>query len=108
MKITIKHDTLGEITIHDKIPNEIMERVGTIVPDFSKIPTFYYADIIENEGGTFTIINLGQVKPETVNIGMKKYVGGSKSFITVITNKWNLSKLVVYPSGIVSVNYSDQ
>lgn len=108
MKLTIKHDTYGEITIHDKIPSEIMEMIGDVTSDFGKSTPFYYADIIKNEDATFTIKDLGIIKSESFNVGWMDNSKGSKNFVTLMVNRVSVGEFIAYPLGIISVNYNEQ
>jgi len=106
MQIQIKHPTLGKILINSQVEDDINEKIGTITEDYSKYPQYYHAKIEKNKDETFSIRDLHIIQPETITVGMMRTSTGGKSFITVITNRLvEEGVTVVYPSGVLSVNY---
>jgi len=104
-QIHIKHPALGEIIVNGLIEKEINEQIGDISDDFSKYPQYYHAKISKNEDGTFYIQNFGVIKPEGINVGFMDNSKGSKTFVTIITNRKAGDDIMIYPSAIMSVTY---
>ena len=105
-QIQINHPQLGQIVINSSVEKEINELIGTITDDYAKYPKYYHANIFKNEDGTFKIENLNIITPQSVNVGMMKTQGGCKSFVTLITNKTASEDIVIYPAGVISVEYN--
>lgn len=104
-EIQIKHPELGEIIIYSELAEGMNDQIGTITSDYSKYPCYYYANILKNADGTFTIKDLNVIKPEAINVGFMKTSSGGKGFITVITNRHIKGELVMYPSGVIYVKH---
>lgn len=102
-QINIKHPILGDIAIYSTIPDNIQQKIGDVVLDYSKTPLLYHSKIVPNDDNTFSIIDLMVIKPEAINIGHMNNSKGIKNFITVITNKIVCDDVCIYPSAIMSV-----
>jgi len=103
--ITVEHPQLGKITVNSEIPQEVNDLIGTITHDFSKDSGYYHGDIVANDNGTFHIRNLCVVKPESISVGFMKTGLGSKTFVTLFTNRNVSDDITFYPSGVCSATY---
>jgi hypothetical protein len=79
--------------------------IGDVVPDHSKTPHLYHADVVKNEDGTFCIEKLCLIKPDSVNVGWMTNNNLSKNYITVVKSITAGDDITIYPSGVISVNY---
>lgn len=105
-QLAIKHPELGEITIHSKVPHELMQQVGTVVAHYSKINPFFSGRIWDNEDGSFTIQYLRMVQTENIGVGEKIDGSSIQGGVTMITNKRvdnESDRIKIYPSGVLSV-----
>ena len=107
-EIQINHPQLGQIVINSDIDKETNELIGTITDDYAKYPMYYHADIFKNEDGTFKIENLNIIQPQTIIVGLMRTSYGSKNTVKIITNRKASEDIVVYPSGVISVKYSEK
>jgi len=104
-QIQIKHPILGEILINTSIYDFIHERIGDVIPDYSKELEYYHAEVKTEDKEKFTIKNLYRISPEAINVGFMQNKKGNKNFITVITNRKASEDLDIYSSSVLSVAY---
>lgn len=108
-QITIKHPSLGEITIHTEIDQKYNDLIGKFGDGGGvKGLKYFNGHVLENEDKTFSIVDLNLLQSKDVNVGWYKTNGGSRNFVSLFMNKpIEEHLLVIYPSAVLSVVYKE-
>lgn len=84
-ELTILYPKLGEITISNGITNEMNEKIGSVIGNFSSF-CYYHGQIYEDDF-FIEIYDLRVLKDKSFNIGRKKIGTGYTTYINVIVNE---------------------